>query len=167
MIRLFDEHIKREVTVLDGAWMMEADPKGDGEARGFATGLPSPHRTSVPSVWNTELGMLEYEGKVWYEKSFYTAGGTLRIRFGAVMTSAKVYFDGELLGGHYGGFSEFSFIVREVKEGAHTLTVMADNSFDEASIPMPTVDWYHYGGITRSVSVERLSGLCVLSSRLD
>lgn len=29
------------------------------------------------------------------------------------------------------------------------------------------MDWYHYGGITRSVSVERLSGICILHNRLE
>lgn len=167
MIRLFDEHLKRRVTSLDGAWMAEADPKGDGEARGLASALKDGHRVTVPSVWNTELSMLEYEGTVWYEKQIYTEGGTVRLRFGAVMTAAKVYFDGEPVGEHYGGFSEFSFILRDISEGVHTLTVAVDNTFDEAAIPQPTVDWYHYGGITRSVSLERLSGLCVLGMRLE
>ena len=167
MIRLFDEHLKRKVTLLDGAWMAEADPKCDGEKRGLTTALSSAHRVNVPSVWNTEISMLEYEGVVFYEKQVYTEGGTVRLRFGAVMTAAKVFFDGELIGEHYGGFSEFSFILRDVKAGVHTLIVMVDNRFDEVSIPQPMVDWYHYGGITRSVSLEKLSGLCVLGMRLN
>lgn len=167
MIRLFDEHLKRRVTLLDGAWMAEADPRGDGAARGLAESLKNAHRVTVPSVWNTELSMLEYEGVVWYEKQIYTEGGTVRLRFGAVMTAAKVFLDGELLGEHYGGFTEFSFIVRDVAAGVHTLTVAVDNTFDEASIPQPTVDWYHYGGITRSVSLESLSGIAVLGMRLE
>ena len=114
MIRLFDEHLKRKVKILDGAWMAEADPKGDGEARGLNVALSDPHRVTVPSVWNTEMPMLEYEGVVFYEKQIYTDGGTVRFRFGAVMTAAKVFLDGEFLGEHYGGFSEFSFIKRDV-----------------------------------------------------
>jgi beta-glucuronidase len=111
--------------------------------------------------------MLEYEGAVWYEKQFYTEGGTLRFNFGAVMTYAKVYLDGEYLGDHYGGFCRFDFIVRDVTAGAHTLTVKADNSFDEGAIPAQTVDWYHYGGITRDVEVETLCGICVLYQKFD
>ena len=167
MRRLFDEHIKRRVTSLDGAWMAEADKDSVGESQGWQSALPSPHRVTVPSVWNTELSMLEYEGKVWYEKSFYTDGGTLRFNFGAVMTYAKVYLDGELLGDHYGGFCRFGFIKRGVAKGAHTLTVMADNSFDKKSIPQTMVDWYHYGGITRSVSLESLQGIVTLSAKFD
>ena len=68
MIRLFDEHLKRKVTVLDGAWMAEADPNCDGEARGLSAALQNPHRVTVPSVWNTELSMLEYEGVVFYAR---------------------------------------------------------------------------------------------------
>jgi beta-glucuronidase len=166
-MRLFDEHIKRQTKSLSGAWMAEADPNGIGESSDWQISLPSPKRVTVPSVWNTELGMLEYEGAVWYEKQFYTEGGTLRFNFGAVMTYAKVYLDGEYLGDHYGGFCRFDFIVRDVKAGAHTLTVKADNSFDEGAIPAQTVDWYHYGGITRDVEVETLCGICVLYQKFD
>ncbi len=121
----------------------------------------------VPSVWNNEPGMLEYEGAVWYEKDFFTKGGNLRFSFGAVMTEAKIYLDGELLGEHYGGFCKSSFTKCDVSEGYHKLIVKVDNRFDQMSIPHSVVDWYHYGGITRSVTIERLSGIAVLYSFLD
>jgi beta-glucuronidase len=119
----------------------------------------------VPSVWNTESGLLDYEGIAWYEKKFYTEGGCLRFHFGAVMTECFVYLDGILLGSHYGGFCEFDFISNEIGSGEHSLIVKVDNRFDEHSIPQKVVDWYHYGGITRSVTIEKLEGVCVLGHR--
>lgn len=167
MIRLFDEHKIRHIQLLDGAWKFAVDPEGIGESDGWQNGIPSGETVTVPSVWNTMWGLLEYEGAVFYEKEFYTKGGTLRFVFGAVMTEATVWLDGELLGSHYGGFCQFELIKRGVTEGTHRLTVKVSNSFDEKSIPQRVVDWYHCGGITRSVSVETLCGISVLSNRLE
>ena len=167
MPRLFCEPITRKTSSLDGAWKYKVDAEDKGEAIGWSATLTDAKRCSVPSVWNCESGLLEYEGAIFYEKSFYFEGGTLRLFFEAVMTEATVWLDGEKLGYHYGGFSSFDFIIENVAEGFHTLTVKADNRFDDNSIPQVKVDWYHYGGIIRSVSAERLVGLSVLNSKFD
>ena len=101
------------------------------------------------------------------KKKFYTAGGCLRFIFEAVMTAADVWLDGVSLGSHYGGFTAFDFIVRDVSAGEHTLIVRADNRFDEKSIPQKRVDWYHYGGIPRDVSVETLCGITILQNHFE
>ncbi|MBR2885737.1 MAG: beta-glucuronidase [Clostridia bacterium] len=167
MGRLFEEHIKRQLKSLDGAWKFRTDINDIGKSEKWYLGLQNTETVIVPSVWNTQTGLLTYEGAAWYEKTFHTAGGNLRFCFGAVMTEAEVWLDGEYLGNHYGGFSQFDFIVSDVKEGIHRLTVRADNRFDSQSIPQKYVDWYHYGGIIRSVMVETLKGICILNSRFD
>ncbi len=167
MKRLFDEHEKREVRSLDGAWLFCKDEKDVGEQEHWEMHFPKGETVTVPGVWNMEFGLLKYEGVAWYKKNFYTEGGTLRFCFGAVMTETKVYLDGQLLGGHYGGFCEFELIARDVQAGTHSLTLRVDNRFDAQSIPQKKVDWYHYGGITRSVTVERLVGICALYHRFD
>ena len=156
MQRLFLEHTIRSVQNLSGTWSFAVDPQDIGKTESWQTSLPNPRPVTVPSVWNTDMGLLEYEGAAWYEKRVHTQGGCLRFCFGAVLTKADVWLDGEYLGSHYGGFCQFSFIKRNVSGGYHTLTVRADNRFDEASIPMAKVDWYHYGGISRDVTVETL-----------
>lgn len=167
MKRLFDEHQRRAVQSLDGAWRFCIDKTDVGEQERWFTRALIGETVTVPGVWNMQLGLLQYEGVGWYQRDFYTEGGTLRFCFGAVMTDAKVYLDGTLLGSHYGGFCEFELIARDVQVGTHTLTVRVDNRFDEHSIPQKKVDWYHYGGITRSVTVERLVGVCALYQRLE
>ncbi len=166
MRRLFDEHTKRKVTYLDGSWKFIADPENIGEASNYQFGLGDVKTVIVPSVWNTYLGMSSYEGVCWYEKEFYFEG-TARFMFEAVMTECDVWLDGEYLGNHYGGFCQFEFIVPDIKAGIHKLVLKVDNSFDEISIPQKVVDWYHYGGITRSISVEKLTGLTVLYGKFD
>lgn len=167
MNRLFTQHIRRQVQSLDGIWSFAIDPQDVGETQNWQQSLPKSEKVTVPSVWNNNLGLLEYEGAAWYEKSFYTEGGCLRFVFDAVMTEADVWLDGKKLGNHYGGFTQFAFIVPEVTAGWHTLTVRADNRFDALSIPQEKTDWFHYGGITRSVRVERLRGICILYNRLE
>lgn len=167
MARYFEEHRKRDVRALGGAWRFMTDPDKVGEEQGWQKQLPTKDTVTVPSMWNNEMGLLEYEGAAWYEKTFYTRGGCLRFCFGAVMTAADVWFDGEYLGSHYGGFCEFSFIVRDVAEGEHVLTVRADNKIDAQSIPQKHVDWYHYGGIPREVTVETLCGVVALYDRME
>ncbi len=164
MARLFDEHKKQRVYSLDGTWRFTTDPDNIGEKEGWQMGLPHGEKIAVPSVWNTEMGLLEYEGAAWYEKTFYCGeSGIMRLTFEAVMTKADIWLDGVRLEGHYGGFCQFERLVR-AEAGDHRLTVRADNSFDEHSVPQPTVDWYHYGGIPRSVYYEMLSGICVLGN---
>lgn len=167
MNRLFQEHIIRKTTCLDGAWQFSIDPEDKGEKENWHLSLPQWENTIVPSVWNTQMGLLEYEGAAWYEKSFYTNGGTLRFIFEAVMTKADVWLDGEKLGEHYGGFCQFEFIATNIEKGMHTLIVRADNRFDNQSIPMAHTDWWHYGGIPRSVSFEELEGLCPIFNHFD
>ena len=167
MKRNFTEHIKRQVISLDGSWRFATDKKAIGEKDGWFSALPEWSTVEVPSVWNEESGLLDYEGICWYERSFYFCGGTLRLAFDAVMTYAKVWLDGEYLGDHYGGFTAFDFIKSGVTEGEHRVTVMVDNRFDAHSIPAKAVDWYHYGGIVRSVSAERLDGVSVLGSKFE
>ena len=77
MARLFDEHKKREVKLLSGTWQMLKDQQNVGRNEGWQNGLCGAHTVTVPSVWNCEIDMLTYEGAVWYEKKFHTAGGTL------------------------------------------------------------------------------------------
>lgn len=166
MRRLFDEHVIRKCSFLDGAWKFCTDPENIGEAEAYRNGLPDAKTVIVPSVWTSEMGLFEYEGVCWYEKEFFFEG-TARIVFEAVMTECKVWLDGEYLGDHYGGFCQFDFIVPDLNPGIHKLVLKVDNRFDEDSIPQTEVDWYHYGGITRSVSVERLQGVAVTYGRFD
>lgn len=166
MRRTFNEHIIRRVSDLCGSWRFLTDPEDKGDKLGYANGLPEGEMVSVPSVWNTDLGRLNYDGCAWYEKTFYSEGGTLLFDFESVMTKADVYLDGEHVGEHYGAFSEFDIIVKDVKSGFHTLVVRVDSRVNEKSIPQERVDWFNYGGIARDVSVHSLEGISILTNHI-
>lgn len=166
MKRLFDDHKKRNVAELSGAWRFLADSENKGTEEKWYLGLPKGETVIVPSVWNNELSMLNYEGAIWYERTFCSDGSTLLLEFESVMTRADVWLDGKYLGNHYGAFSQFEFIVNNAPCGNHLLIVRADSMVDKQSIPQKRVDWFNYGGIARDCYVSSLKGICILSAHL-
>ncbi len=167
MKRFITEHNKRRAVSLDGLWSFITDKEDTGIALGYPNGLPAEATsTYVPSVFASTPTLLGYEGVCWYERSVYIEQGSIRLHFGAVMTDCTVYLDGEEIGKHYGGFCEFEFLLENKVAGDHRLTVRVDNRFDAHSIPQEVVDWYHHGGITRSVTLEYLSGVAILKNHM-
>lgn len=167
MKRFINEHEKRRSVSLDGLWRFITDKEDRGLSLGYEKGLPSEAKsTYVPSVFASTPALLGYEGVCWYERKVFIEQGTVRLHFGAVMTECAVYLDGERIGTHYGGFCEFEFVLNIESTGEHLLVVSVDNRFDAHSIPQAVVDWYHHGGITRSVTLEYLSGVSVLKNHM-
>lgn len=167
MKRFITEHHKRRAVSLDGLWQFIADPEDKGASLGYEKGLPATAEGRfVPSVFAATPSLLGYEGVCWYGRSVYIEKGTVRLHFGAVMTEAIVYLDGKELGKHYGGFCEFEFVFKNETAGEHMLVVSVDNRFDAHSIPQEVVDWYHHGGITRSVTLEYLEGACIMKNHM-
>ena len=166
MNRLFKVHEIRNTFDLNGNWLFKLDPDKVGEAQGWQNGLSDAETVIVPSCWNNELRLLNYEGCAWYEKKFKTEGGTIRLEFGSVMTKADVWVDGKWIGEHYGAFTQFEFIVNDVAPGEHTLIVRADSTLDEQSFPQKHTDWFNFGGIARDVSFDELKGICILNNHL-
>ena len=168
MFRAFDGNEKRKTASLDGEWYFITDANNIGESSGYTSAIPEGcKKTYVPSVWNTDLGLLEYCGVAWYFRKFTTESGSFRLQFGAVMTQADVWVDGEHKASHYGGYTAFSVELPELTEGEHLIAVKVDNGFDHGAIPAKMVDWYHYGGIIRSVILEEMKGICILSSQAN
>ncbi len=166
MKRYFDDHYVREVISLDGGWKFLCDKENIGESQKYTLGLPHGKTVIVPSVWNNQLDLYTYFGTCWYEKDFYFEG-TAKLVFEGVMTECTVWLDGRYIGYHYGGFCQFDYIVENLAAGIHKLVLKVNNSFDENSLPQQEVDWFRYGGITRSVSVEKVQGLFINYAKID
>ncbi len=151
MDRLFKEHNLRKTSLLDGAWKFKTV-----EDAKMLTSIPEDAMDMyVPSCWNLRLGLLGYQGYAWYFKGFTTTSENIVISFGAVSSTAKVYLDGELLGSHYGSYTEFKFDVKTFV-GEHLLAVLVDSRSDTETIPQEIADWYRYGGIYRSVELAEM-----------
>lgn len=169
MVRLFNRSAKRKVSTLDGLWKFKIDPECKGVLEKWYENFPEDGMEAiVPSCWNNELGLYEYEGLAWYKTTFTTTKANVNLLFHAVTGQAEVYLDGKHLGGHYGGFTGFNFVVENLSAGEHTLVVAVDNTHDDLNtIPLAKVDWFHYGGITRSVELMELDEVWICDCRID
>jgi len=158
MIRTFKQHHLRQTQLLDGQWAFAADPGRVGHERGWALSFPETHQSMfVPSCWNNEWELYDYEGVAWYHTPFtLNQGGPIRLLFHGVMGDAEIYVDGQLTGSHYGGFTAFEVVIPGLAAGVHQLVVRTDNQHTHQTIPLERVDWFHYGGIIRSVELQEL-----------
>lgn len=106
----------------------------------------------VPGNWDTRARYSEYVGKGYYQKSFELPKGwtnkQIRLKFDAVYETTKVWFNGEYLGEHVGGYTPFEFnITDKVKtNGSNSVVVMADNTYKRGA-------WWAWGGISRDVTL--------------
>lgn len=166
MLRLFHESLTRRITDLDGRWFYRPDPDGCADWR---SALPQDKKPIIiPSCWSCESGMLHYEGDVWMETEFYTVLPNIRLVFGAVNNDCDVYLDGSHIGHHYGPFTEFSFIVTDLAPGPHRLVLRTNNLHNEEdTIPLSNTDWFHYGGIIRSVEVHEFERAIIERVKLE
>lgn len=166
MLRLFQESLTRRIFDLDGLWHYRADPSGKADWR---SALPEGGKAIiVPSCWSNESGMLHYEGDVWMETSFSTSLPNIRLVFGAVNNECDVYLDGVHLGYHYGPFNQFAFTVKDLTPGEHRLVLRTNNLHNEDdTIPLSNSDWFHYGGIIRSVEVHEFGSAIVENIKLE
>ena len=144
--RLFETHVIRRHRACDPLWTLTTPDEG---------GLPGPEKVLVPGVWESHPRLQNYRGRGVYEQRI-TAGGHVRVLLGGVSFRARVYLDGELIGSHYGAYTAFEAVKRDVPEGSHVLRVVADNRFGPDSALHVPNDYYAYGGINRPVMLEEL-----------
>lgn len=161
MHRMFRTTTRRRQTSLEGMWDFVPDPHDMGFGEGWFSDYPSNSQPMwVPGVWNTTRELLNYEGPAWF-RTRITTGECMAavLNFAAVTHQANVWLDGDPLGGHYGGFLPFSFMISSPEPGTHELIVRVDNTHDmTTTVPSAYLDWFRYGGIPRPVWLDELSG---------
>jgi len=169
MNRTFAEHVLRQTRSLDGLWDFAADPEDKGVREEWNRQFPAAHgQMYVPACWNNELGLYDYRGTAWYRTRIsVTEPQNLKVIFHAVLGFADVYWDGVHVAGHFGGYTPFEFIVKHAVPGVHELVVRTDSRLDEQTIPYHVVDWFHYGGIIRSVELQALPDVFIEGVRID
>jgi beta-glucuronidase len=153
-MRLFEPHKLRQVKCLDGLWH-------------FATSADFMQATSVavPGCWDTTFAHARHRGKAWYKREVEVREpGAYRLLFDGVANSAMVWVDDTPVADHYGPHTKFRSDVFELEPGMHELVVAADNSFgDHNTLLEEKCGWYCFGGIHRSVHLERLAQVVIES----
>ena len=169
MVRLFEQFGKRKVTLLDGIWKFKSDPQNLGKDEEWFSHFPlDAVDIAVPSCWNNELGLYSYEGMAWYAREITIDSTCSKLVFHGITGQATIYLDGKEIGSHYGGFTGFECFLENLNPGIHSLVISVDSSLDDYNtITQNFMDWFHYGGINRSVELMALPDLWIDKLTID
>lgn len=144
----------RKITNINENWLFSK------EAKHLPSSLPGDwQNVDLPHTWNGEDGQDGgndyYRGKCFYAKSLssslFSEGEVHYLEFCGVNSTAEVFWNGEKLCEHNGGYSTFRVKLPAVKE-ENLLVVTADNSPNETVYPQ-VADFTFYGGIYRNVNI--------------
>jgi len=161
----------RKISSLKGQWdfIPDLDPKYHGDKTIYPFppyAKPDANRyhwkkVPVPGVWQKYAERYDiFEGVCWFSKVFevtgYKEGMVSRIRFGAVNYLCRVFLNGEEIGSHETGYTEFVIdTTKHLREGTNHIAVMVDNRATTVKWP-PCLGYFNYGGIHRDVTLEIL-----------
>jgi len=117
-------------------------------------------KVSLPHSWNSEDAVDLTPGYrrdiSWYKKSL-TINKTDQdqryiLYFEGVNIKSSVFVNGQLAGGHIGGYIGFEIEITDYLDvGENEVIVKVDNGYDPQVIPSQKADFFIYGGITRDV----------------
>ena len=158
----------KHVICLNGTWdfVADLDPKYHAAHSGYHNpGTNRRHwlKVQVPGVWQKYGERYDiFEGVCWFARHFeapeIALSTTAWLRFSAVNYLASVYLNGELIGNHEGGYTEFMLdVTGKLKAGQNHLAVEVDNRSSTIKWP-PCLGYFNYGGIHRNVTLEIANG---------
>lgn len=171
----------RCVMDLSGTWDFKRDGDGVGfEEAWYSAKLKGATTMPVPASYNDmkeDEALREHYGWVFYQRSVHVPGlfkgQRVVLRMEAVTHKARVYWNGQLLCEHKGGFLPFEAELGEMlRPGENLLTIAVDNRIDRTTLPVggdcpfgssepvkdqkhnyPRFDFFNYCGITRPVKL--------------
>ena len=165
---------------LDGDWRFSIDRQDEGESESwFAPSFDDSawQIVDVPHTWSVMPEYSLYNGLAWYRYEITLPQELqdmlFRLRFQAVFYLARIWVNGDYVGEHEGGYTPFEFNVSSfLKPGLkNVVAVLVDNKISPARIPAQlsgswTFDWWNYGGIVRSVSIEATNPVYISRQRI-
>ncbi len=137
----------RDALPLDGFWAAASDANDDGEMRGFAANFIAEGQIAVPGSINeqwAERGWRDCLGPFWLRREIVVprgaAGQLARLWFASADLSARIWWNGHLLGSNEAPFLPFSFDLGELRPGTtHTITVRLDSRLP-SNHPLPGIE---------------------------
>ena len=138
---------------LDGTWLFRTDLYNRGINEGFYKGnqrVDCWDQMKVPGNWDLEDQYASYTGIAWYRTTFKTGKSWknkhIRLEFGGISTSSKVWLNGHLIGTNRFGFLRFGFNVTPFlnHDKPNILVVQVDNTYKLGAL-------WNWGGIRRPV----------------
>ncbi len=159
---------KGEDRVTLTAWKFKTDPHKDGiDDNWFEMDYEDSkwQDVLVPSTWNLEPDLEWYKGFGWYRTHFFIpeswqssqSDELINVHFLAAFLKCDVWLNGQYLGNHRGGYTDFSFDISSVVNytGENILAIRVDNRLYNNQIPAKSFDWWFWGGLTREVFIEK------------
>ena len=140
---------------------------------GLPVSLPADWQdVDLPHTWNAvdgHDGNGSYDrGSYWYARSFPTPkqplpGGRVYVEVLAAGQQATVFFNGQEVAYHEGGYSAFRADVTDlcVTEGENLLVINCSNEYKDSVYPQ-SADFTFYGGLYRGVNI-----ICVPETHFD
>lgn len=180
------DRVRENWMTLNGQWDFSFDRKDQGLREGWSSPESSlggeAVKIEVPFPYQSQLSGInsqEHCDVVWYRRSF-TVPENLSSRrllhFGAADYKAQVWLDGQLLGEHEGGYSDFTFDITHLTHpgGDYTLTVRCEDRLDtdqprgkQSYRPEPFACWYTpVTGLWQSVWLEGVGNCYPMDFRL-
>ncbi len=163
---------------LNGRWEFQFDPEDVGLKESWHLAeRPYAQTIRVPFGWESKLSGIErkdYTGVAWYRREFTLPqewqGRRLWLCFGAVDHEAQVWLNGQQVGTHEGGYSEFRFEITPyaLYDRPNTLVVrVVDHNDSETPLGKQIPTWYtKTSGIWQTVWIEATGEACVRSLRI-
>lgn len=188
----------RTLMDLSGIWSFKLDNGSGFEEEWMKKPFTDGETMAVPASYNDQKVGEKYRdhfGWVFYQKVIQIPSILLSqrivLRFGAVTQYAKVYWNGELLLEHKGGFLPFEAELNDVvRQGENLLCVAVDNKVDFSTLPVgnestqamfgsevpdfecvkntrlrpqnyPNFDFFNYAGIHRPVKLYTTPRGCI------
>lgn len=126
---------------------------------------------TIPHTWNAQDVLTDgpnyYQGIGWYRTNFGLnrddRSNRYFIRFEGVSLVSEVYFNGNYLGTHKGGYSAFIYEVTQfIRNGERNyLSVKVNNATQLDVAPSGTYLYPIFGGIYRPVTIFSTSDICI------
>jgi beta-glucuronidase len=169
---------------LNDGWRFRIDAKDEGVSAGWTSQLPPGTRPiEVPHTWNVGQDV-DFEGTGWYFRKIELPTGLkpdahVELHFGATFYNARIWLNGVEVGSHEGGHTAYWFDITPLLHAgsANYLAVAIDNRPSVHSIPGYAMrlagsknvqyDWWHYGGLVRTVWLNVADGGLIRNQTLD
>jgi len=151
---------------LNGKWKCKADVEKIGiknkwyDPENYNIGDNYLIDIEIPKSFNLLKDFENFTGIFWHFYQFELNDEVdvrkydYQINFKGSNYNTKVWFNGDFIGEHNGGFTPFFFDVNKfIKSGNNFLVVCTNNIREKDQIPSLSLDWFNWGGIYRDVDL--------------
>ena len=157
MYNPYPHYPEREVRNLDGFWQFAFLETDVPLSRLLPCDLTFKDWSPVPGCWDAGPRFAGKRGIGAYRRPVAAASfSRLKLKIGGLGLRARIFWDNREIGVDSLPFSQVEYDFDAGPGSLHELAVLTDNRFLPDSLFLPYYDFYAYGGIYRSVELQKL-----------